>query len=85
MQKGVDVHQEFMDHHHVRRGGRAPPMRVTSPLTALTIVFTAAYCDASSRPHIVMVLGDDIGFGDVGYADDQVSCQCMSRLTIDSL
>jgi hypothetical protein len=49
-------------------------MRVTLPLAALTMVFTAVYCDASSRPHIVMVLGDDIGFGDVGYADDQVSC-----------
>ena len=36
-------------------------------------------------PHLVFVLGDDVGYGDVGYADPEVLSPHMDALALDGI
>ena len=55
------------------------------PRLLLLACFVQTASAAAEKPHLVFLLGDDVGFGDVGYADPEVLSPNIDALAMDGI
>ncbi|MDH4016929.1 MAG: sulfatase-like hydrolase/transferase, partial [Actinomycetota bacterium] len=49
-------------------------------LISLLAVPLTSRAEAPARPHIVLIVADDLGWGDVGYHDSEIATPTLDRL-----
>src|SRR5258706_15527063 len=62
-----------------------PPRFLVAALCVATLIFSrvssrAAAPDASSRPHLLFILADDLGWGDVGFHGGEIKTPHIDQL-----
>ena len=85
----MDIGMPFAPHESSPRPGRLRPLLnvlgIVGMAAALVVPSTAPAADAPRRPNIVIILGDDLGYADMGSFGSEIATPNLDSLAKDGV